>query len=52
MSEYKIEYAIFDNMFEFYVMAKNEKEAEKKFIDLRGKQPKIINIEEVEEITI
>lgn len=50
MKEYKIEYTIFDNKLEFYVMAENEKEAEKKFIDLRGKQPKIINIEEVEEI--
>ena len=50
MKEYRIDYAIFNNMFEFYVIAENKKEAEKKFIYLRGEQPKIINIEEVEEI--
>lgn len=52
MKEYKIEYTIFNNIFEFYVIAENKIKAEKKFIDLRGNQPKIINIEEVEEITI
>ena len=52
MKEYKIEYTIFDNKLEFYVMAENKKEAEKKFIDLRGKQPKITNIEKVEEINL
>ena len=52
MKEYKIEYEIYKNLFEFYVMAENKTKAVKKFIDLRGKQPKIIKIEEVEEITI
>lgn len=52
MKEYKIEYEIYKNPFEFYVMAENKIEAVKKFKDLRGNQPKIINIEEVEEITI
>ena len=48
MKEYKIEYEIYKNLFEFYVVAENEIEAEKKFRDLRGNQPKITNIEEVE----
>lgn len=52
MKEYKIEYEIYKNLFEFYVMTENKIEAEKKFRDLRGNQPKIVNIEEVEEITL
>lgn len=51
MKEYEIEYTVFyeinKEVFNFYVMAENEIEARSKFVDLRGKRPKIISIKEI-----
>ena len=46
MKKYRIVYQLNSITTEWYVRADNEKDAEKKFRDLKGNNVKIINIEE------
>lgn len=49
MKKYRIYYMNHTYTSEVYIMASNEKEAERKFRKLKGENPKILNIEKAAE---